>query len=326
MYNGIGLRTARGSGTNGYIQRNLAHISRPREEFIVGLKTQRNKRNVPKPNKVRVDQSILQHTKKRQIEALVFKQRCQYEDDGKTEQEVERLTNEYRQTLLDQLSHGFNPFNESKFEDTHQRTAEKLEKNEIMRKALGLKQNEDGDLEDEWEAKRKERRQRMEEQQTEEEMIRYKMDRLNKHPLDHAWPQHRHKKDTRDKDTQHDVRDEYRRRNKRKREDESSESESDSDSDNSEESSSSEDERSRKRKKSKHQRHKRKGNDRRRERRYRRDRHYRSRTRSRSRSRSRSESGDRGRWGDDRQSVSKSMSPIKNSVAKRNDDRIVPDF
>ena len=26
MYNGIGLDTARGSGTNGYVQRNMAHI------------------------------------------------------------------------------------------------------------------------------------------------------------------------------------------------------------------------------------------------------------------------------------------------------------
>lgn len=26
MYNGIGLQTARGSGTSGYIQRNLSHV------------------------------------------------------------------------------------------------------------------------------------------------------------------------------------------------------------------------------------------------------------------------------------------------------------
>ena len=84
MYNGIGLKTARGSGTNGYIQRNLAHISRPRQEFIVGLKTQKSKRRVAKPNKLRVDVSIMEHNRKRQIEVLVFKQQCKYEDEGKS--------------------------------------------------------------------------------------------------------------------------------------------------------------------------------------------------------------------------------------------------
>ena len=28
MYNGIGLTSVRGSGTNGYVQRNMAHVSR----------------------------------------------------------------------------------------------------------------------------------------------------------------------------------------------------------------------------------------------------------------------------------------------------------
>ena len=32
MYNGIGLSTVRGSGTNGYVQRNTAHISKGRAE------------------------------------------------------------------------------------------------------------------------------------------------------------------------------------------------------------------------------------------------------------------------------------------------------
>ena len=30
MYNGIGLTSVRGSGTNGYVQRNMAHVSRDR--------------------------------------------------------------------------------------------------------------------------------------------------------------------------------------------------------------------------------------------------------------------------------------------------------
>lgn len=114
MYNGIGLTTARGSGTNGYIQRNMAHISRPRQEFIVGLKTQKNKRKVAKPNKLRVDVSIIEHNKKRQIEVLVFKQQCKYEEEGKTAEEIEILCNEYRQRLLTLNKNGINPTNKQK--------------------------------------------------------------------------------------------------------------------------------------------------------------------------------------------------------------------
>ena len=32
MYNGIGLETTRGSGTNGYVQRNLSHLRNPRDK------------------------------------------------------------------------------------------------------------------------------------------------------------------------------------------------------------------------------------------------------------------------------------------------------
>lgn len=32
MYNGIGLNTARGSGTNGYVQRNLSMVRQVREK------------------------------------------------------------------------------------------------------------------------------------------------------------------------------------------------------------------------------------------------------------------------------------------------------
>ena len=32
MYNGIGLQTARGSGTNGYVQRNTAFIPKGRDD------------------------------------------------------------------------------------------------------------------------------------------------------------------------------------------------------------------------------------------------------------------------------------------------------
>jgi serine/arginine repetitive matrix protein 2 len=53
MYNGIGLTTARGSGTSGHIQTNLSHMKKPRhsrEDFLNELKSLRE--NVlPPPRK-----------------------------------------------------------------------------------------------------------------------------------------------------------------------------------------------------------------------------------------------------------------------------------
>eukprot|EP01084_Bolivina_argentea_P301738 520624_1 len=181
MYNNIGLRTPRGSGTNGYIQRNVAFISKPRQEFIVGLKTKRNQRHVPKPNKLRVDNSIMEHNKKKQIEILVCKQRCKYEDEGKTEQEIETLTNKYRQQLLTQIENGIDVSNnQKKYEDSHQRTQQKLAKNEQMRAALGLTENEEGNIIDEKQLERAERRKQIEEQLSEKEKIKYQMQKKKK--------------------------------------------------------------------------------------------------------------------------------------------------
>ena len=66
MYNGIGLQTVRGSGTNGYVQRNLSFIKNHKdkvdyksEEEMKKLDAQLNK----KPN-----QEILDHERKRKVE------------------------------------------------------------------------------------------------------------------------------------------------------------------------------------------------------------------------------------------------------------------
>ena len=34
MHNGVGLQTARGSGTNGFVQRNLAYVQRMRQHQV----------------------------------------------------------------------------------------------------------------------------------------------------------------------------------------------------------------------------------------------------------------------------------------------------
>jgi serine/arginine repetitive matrix protein 2 len=99
MYNGIGLQTARGSGTNGYVQSN---------KFLVRARSSATKPfggsapppgpsitdGVRKPNK-----DILEHDRKRQIEVKLLVLRETLEERGYTEQEVEERIGETRKVL-----------------------------------------------------------------------------------------------------------------------------------------------------------------------------------------------------------------------------------
>ena len=80
MYNGIGLTTPRGSGTSGYVQKNLSTINKSKqkhdyrsEEDIARMEAQLNR----PPN-----QDILDHQKKRQIELRCLEERVRLEDKG----------------------------------------------------------------------------------------------------------------------------------------------------------------------------------------------------------------------------------------------------
>lgn len=98
MYNGIGLPTPRGSGTNGYVQRNLAHVR----------KTRRMKPDIvskPDPDIERKpNQNIILHQKKREIEAKCLMLKSELEDEGWREEQIEREVNEYRKRKLHELT------------------------------------------------------------------------------------------------------------------------------------------------------------------------------------------------------------------------------
>jgi serine/arginine repetitive matrix protein 2 len=102
MYNGIGLQTARGSGTNGYVQTNKFFIrprtgGPPKAPFpsyddgpgagagAGGLGGMR------KPNK-----EILEHDRKRQVELRLVLLRDTLEEQGYTEGEIEERVEEAR--------------------------------------------------------------------------------------------------------------------------------------------------------------------------------------------------------------------------------------
>lgn len=66
MYNGIGLETARGSGTNGYVTRNLAFIKNKKSR--VDYKTEDELKRLDWELNRQPDKGILEHERKRQVE------------------------------------------------------------------------------------------------------------------------------------------------------------------------------------------------------------------------------------------------------------------
>lgn len=78
MSDNVGLSTPRGSGTSGYVQRNLAHF-RPRDNGPYGrdkdFDSMRHTQRKP-------DQGILEHDRKREVEVKVFELRDKLEEEG----------------------------------------------------------------------------------------------------------------------------------------------------------------------------------------------------------------------------------------------------
>jgi len=84
MYNGIGLQTTRGSGTNGYVMRNLSHINNAKKDnkqsydyndssILGGFESSL----VKKPNK-----DILDHNRKRNVELQCMVLQDDLEEEG----------------------------------------------------------------------------------------------------------------------------------------------------------------------------------------------------------------------------------------------------
>lgn len=79
MSSNVGLTTPRGSGTSGYVQRNLSHL-KPRDN---GPGSPYNKDfDLIQHRQRQPDKEILEHDRKRQIEVKVFELRDKLEDDG----------------------------------------------------------------------------------------------------------------------------------------------------------------------------------------------------------------------------------------------------
>lgn len=93
-YNGIGLGTTRGSGTNGYVQTNKFHraASRLQRDEWRDLKDIHGKGPVHKPP----DEAILAHNSKREIEVKLLQLEDDLEEKGYGAEEIAGMLKDAR--------------------------------------------------------------------------------------------------------------------------------------------------------------------------------------------------------------------------------------
>lgn len=80
MYNGIGLATARGSGTNGYVTRNWAAVKKVKDQ--TSFKTEEELAKIDSAANRQPNQELLDHDRKRKVELKCIELEQSLEDQG----------------------------------------------------------------------------------------------------------------------------------------------------------------------------------------------------------------------------------------------------
>ncbi|RUO96704.1 hypothetical protein BC936DRAFT_141597, partial [Jimgerdemannia flammicorona] len=132
MYNGIGLQTARGSGTNGYVVRNLSHV-RPRENPVQYASLDKGPA-IRQPN-----QEILLHDRKRQVEIKCIALQTELEEKGMKQDYIEEKVDELRQELLARIEEvQLKDAKSLQEHETHQLSQAKQAENAKMMRAFNI--------------------------------------------------------------------------------------------------------------------------------------------------------------------------------------------
>ncbi|GAB1320136.1 RNA-splicing factor [Madurella fahalii] len=147
MSDNVGLSTPRGSGTSGYVQRNLAHM-RPRDMAAPyqprDLDSLKHKQRQP-------DKGLLEHERKREVEVKVFELRDKLEEEGIEEEEIDSRCDELRKKLLAEMEKnqdgdrrrgsgggGVGPRRNFKMHQVHELADAKMKESERLRQALKI--------------------------------------------------------------------------------------------------------------------------------------------------------------------------------------------
>ncbi|KAL1875234.1 RNA-splicing factor [Diaporthe australafricana] len=146
MSDNVGLSTPRGSGTSGYVQRNLAHI-RPRDSgapYPPRGGGGAGDFDAPKHRPRQPDKGILEHDRKRAVEVAVLELRDELEDAGELgEDEVEERCAALRARLLAEgQRRGGGSSNKKggglKMHQVHEMADQKIKESERLRRALKI--------------------------------------------------------------------------------------------------------------------------------------------------------------------------------------------
>jgi len=143
MYNGIGLQTARGSGTNGFVTRNMSFIKRHKDK--VDYKSEEELAKLDQQMVKGPNQEILTHERKRKVELKCMEMHELMEEQGYTQEEIEKKVSIFRKMLMEK--EGVSEKVVERDEDgrpiakeTHQLAEANQEKNQKLRDAFGLSQ------------------------------------------------------------------------------------------------------------------------------------------------------------------------------------------
>ncbi|KAF3935707.1 hypothetical protein ABW19_dt0208195 [Dactylella cylindrospora] len=136
MSSNVGLSTPRGSGTSGYVQRNLSHI-RPRDPNTSSYhpkdyeKFQKHKQRQP-------DKEILDHDRKRNVEVKCLELRDRLEDEGMDEDEIEERVTALRNAMMGQLDSQKVDARGLKSHQVHELAQAKMAENARLQRALKI--------------------------------------------------------------------------------------------------------------------------------------------------------------------------------------------
>jgi serine/arginine repetitive matrix protein 2 len=142
MYNGIGITTPRGTGTNGYVQRNLSFVPTKRErvEYVKDADIKKLETLIEKKGNA----EILEHEKKRRIEVKCMEMRDMMLNNGYDEEVTNQKVQKFRKMLLeredlyDKTEIEYDEFGRPVSKETHQLAQANDEKNRKLREAFGI--------------------------------------------------------------------------------------------------------------------------------------------------------------------------------------------
>ena len=136
MYNGIGLATPRGTGTNGYVQKNWSHVKR---KSNVDYRNEQKRVDSMGPPKARKpNKEILEHERKRKVELRIAEFEEAMEEQGYSEEEIERETAALREKMLTEELKAKEEASAKRPTETHQIAARKAKELDNLASALGV--------------------------------------------------------------------------------------------------------------------------------------------------------------------------------------------